>query len=74
MKTIPGDYTLRCRKCEGRLGRPKIVDQDKYNLVSTKYGAIVRICLECKQLWLGWMQELPNHKLKIILKMIDKEL
>ena len=71
---IAGDFSLRCRKCEGRLGRPKSVDPEKYGLVPNKFGAYVRVCSECGQLWLGYMQELPKGDLKIILKMIDKEL
>ena len=69
-----GDQTLRCPACEAHLGKPKIVKQEPYNLVPTKYGAVVRRCTDCYQLWLGYMVELPNHGLKIILKMIDKEL
>jgi uncharacterized Zn finger protein len=71
---IAGDFSLRCRKCEGRLSRPKCVDQEKYAIVPTSFGAIVRSCKECGQLWLGYMQELPNGEHKIILKKIDKEL
>lgn len=67
---VAGDFSLRCRKCEGRLGRPQRVDQDKYALVPTEFGAIVRICKECGQWWLGYMQ----GGQKIMLKMIDKEL
>lgn len=65
---------LRCRKCEGVLGKPGCVDQEKYNLVPTRHGAILRRCSECYQLWLGYIQELPNGGMKIILKMVDKEL
>ncbi len=71
---IAGDYSLRCRKCEGRLGRPKIVEQNNYALVPNEFGAIVRRCSECYQLWLGYMQMFPKGGQKIILKMIDKEL
>jgi len=74
MKAVPGNPALYCRKCEGVLGRPKIVDQEKYALVPTKFGAIVRMCKDCRQLWLGYMQTLPNDGHKIILKMIDKVL
>lgn len=70
---IAGDFSLRCRRCEGRLSRPKCVDQTKYAIVPTGFGAIVRRCSECYQLWLGYMQELPNGGQKIILKRIDKE-
>ncbi len=72
--SFAGDFSIRCRKCEGRLGKPKCVDQATYGLVPSKYGAIVRRCNECYQLWLGWMQEDPKGGRKIILKMIDKEL
>lgn len=65
---------LRCRKCEGVLGKPWCVDQEKYGLVPTLHGAILRRCSECYQLWLGYIQELPNGGMKIILKMVDKEL
>ena len=71
---IAGDFSLRCRKCEGRLGRSKIVDQHTYALVPTNFGALVRRCNECYQLWLGYMQMFPKGEQKIILKMIDKEL
>ena len=64
--------SLRCRKCEGELGKPKCVDQEKYHIVPTSHGEVVRRCSECHQLWLGYIQELPNHGIKIILKMIDK--
>ena len=65
---------LRCRKCEGVLGKPKCVDQEKYGLVPTCHGAIIRRCTDCYQLWLGYVQNLPNGGMKIILKMVDKEL
>jgi len=71
---IAGDPSLRCRKCEARLSSPKHVDPIKYGLVPTKHGAIIRICKECHQLWLGFMQATPNGGQKIIMKMIDKEL
>ena len=71
---IAGDPSLRCRRCEARLSRAKCVDQEKYALVPTKFGAIVRVCKECGQLWLGYMQESPKGGNKIILKKIDKEL
>lgn len=64
---------LRCRKCEDVLGEPKMVEQELYGLVPTEHGAIMRRCSGCFQLWLGYMQVLPNHKMKIIMKMIDKE-
>ncbi len=65
---------LRCRKCESVLNRPKCADQTKYSIVPTDHGAVVRQCLGCSQWWLGYMQELPNQTMKIILKMIDKVL
>lgn len=65
---------LRCRKCESKLGRPRKVLALKYGLVPNRHGAIIRDCTGCKQLWLGYVQELPNGNMKIILKMIDKEL
>ena len=68
------DQTLRCRACEAHLGKPMIVEQEKYNLVPTKYGAVVRTCTECSQIWLSYVVELRDHRLKIVLKMIDKEL
>lgn len=71
---IAGDFSLRCRKCEARLSRIKYVDQNKYAIVPTNYGAFVRTCKECGQLWLGYMQESPKGNWKIILKKIDKEL
>lgn len=75
MKAFPGgERFIRCRKCEDVLGRPKIVEQEKYALVPTRFGALVRVCKRCSQLWLGYMQMLPNDGHKIILKMIDKEL
>lgn len=74
MRAIPGNEALRCRKCEGQLSRPKIAEQEKYALVPTKFGAVVRNCMECHQLWLAWMQMLPNDGHKIIMKRIDKEL
>ncbi len=69
-----GERFLRCRKCEEALSKPKIVGQAKYALTPTNFGALVRKCMGCKQLWLGYMQELPTGGHKIILKMIDKEL
>jgi hypothetical protein len=74
MKAIPGNEALRCRKCEGQLSKPKIVNQEKYPIVPTRFGAIVRNCMECEQLWLAWMQETPKGGQKIVMKMIDKEL
>ncbi len=74
MDAVPGNPALYCRKCEGVLGRPKIADQEKYGLVPTAFGAIVRRCGSCYQLWLGYMQIFPKGSHKIILKMIDKEL
>jgi hypothetical protein len=62
-----------CRRCEGVLGKPKCVKQEDYALVPTDHGAVVRRCTECYQLWLAYIQELPNQKMKIIMKMIDKE-
>lgn len=76
MKAIPGSPALRCRKCEDMLGKPKCVNQEKYALVPTTFGALVRKCMakDCGQLWLGYMQISPKGGKKIILKMIDKEL
>lgn len=64
---------LYCVRCEGVLGKPKIVKQELYGLIPTEHGAIVRRCSECFQLWLGYIQMLPNHKMKIVMKRIDKE-
>lgn len=74
MEAVPGNPAIRCRKCEGWLSAPRNADQNKYALVPTKYGAFVRTCKECGQLWLGYMLLLPKDEWKIILKMIDKEL
>lgn len=71
---IAGDYALRCRKCEGKLDKPRFAWQVRYGLEPNEHGAVVRACPECKQLWLGYMMKLPDHELKIILKMVDKEL
>jgi len=73
---IPGDDRLRCRKCESYLSIPKKVNPIDYALVENRHGAVVRKCIdeECSQLWLGYVQELPNGTFKIILKMIDKVL
>ena len=68
---------LRCVKCESVLGKPQIVDRDKvveYGIVLNRHGAILRRCTECYQLWLGYVQELPNGAMKIIMKRVDKEL
>jgi len=68
---------IYCRKCESALGKPVIVARDKvvlYGIVLNRHGAILRRCPECVQLWVGYVQELPNQKMKIILKMVDKEL
>jgi hypothetical protein len=67
---------LYCARCEGVLGKPKCVDREKiekYGIVPTEHGAVVRRCTECYQLWLGYIQLLPNHRMKIIMKRIDKE-
>ncbi len=74
MRAFPGNPGLYCRKCEEILGKPKVVKQENYSLVPTSFGALVRRCSGCKQLWLGYMQVLPKGGHKIILKMIDKEL
>ena len=76
MKAIPGDESIRCRKCEDRLSNITYVDPSKYGLVPNRFGAILRKCLakDCGQLWLGYMQELPKGGTKIIMKMIDKRL
>lgn len=74
MKAFPGNPAVYCTKCEDVLGVPKRVDPEKYALVPTKFGAVVRMCKGCEQLWLGYMQELPDAGHKIILKMIDKML
>jgi len=75
MKAFPGgERFLRCRACEEALGRLKAVPQEKYGLMPTSFGAILRTCRGCGQLWLGYMQMLPNSQHKIIMKMIDKEL
>ena len=69
---FPGDYTLRCRACEAQLGPPKTAEAAKYGLVENKHGAVVRMCSGCHQLWLGFVQQLPNLGLKVCMKMIDK--
>lgn len=75
MEAFPGgERFIRCRACEEALDRPKIVPQAKYGIVPTNFGALLRVCGGCKQLWLGYMQELPKGGHKIIMKMIDKEL
>lgn len=66
--------TVKCVKCEAPLGRPKKVDPERYNLVPNKHGAVVRVCGDCGQLWLGYVQELQNGGIKIIMKSIDKVL
>ena len=71
-KPVPGDYVLRCRKCEDKLGRVKTVNPAKYGIAVNVHGAVVRECMGCRQLWLSYVAELPNHRMKIILKMIDK--
>ena len=63
---------IRCRKCEGELGTPIQVEQAKYGVESTKHGAVVRQCNECRQWWLAYIQILENDSFKILLKMIDK--
>ena len=74
MRAFPGNPALYCRRCEDILSRPKIVKQVRYALMPTRFGALVRRCVGCGQLWLGYMQMLPNGGHKIIMKMIDKEL
>ena len=74
MEAFQGNPALRCRKCEGQLSASKCVDPEKYGLVPNKFGAILRVCKDCVQLWLGYMQEDSKGGQKIILKMIDKEL
>lgn len=70
---IAGDQRLRCRKCEYYLSNPQKVKPEAFGIVKNKHGAVVRKCMnkECNQFWLGYVQELPNCKMKIILKMID---
>ena len=63
-----------CRKCEAALSKPRLAQQEKYNIVPTWHGAVIRTCTGCYQLWLGYVQQLPNQGIKIILKMVDKEL
>ena len=66
-----------CRKCENALGKPNVVAKEKvelYGIVPNEFGVITRRCPVCVQLWLGYVQKLPNQKMKIIMKMIDKEL
>ena len=68
---------LRCVRCEGVLGKPQVVPREKietYGIVPNRHGAILRRCTECYQLWVGYVQEMPNFGIKIILKRIDKEL
>jgi len=69
-----GDYTLRCRACEAQLGKARIVTPAVYGLVENKHGATVRMCrgCGCKQLWLSWVEQLPNLVMKVRMKMIDK--
>lgn len=67
-----GDGRIRCRKCEGYLNRALVVTPESYGLIKNKHGAVARTCADCKQLWLVYVQELPNHSMKIIAKMIDK--
>lgn len=68
---MPGDYTLRCRACEAQLGRPMAVAAIKYGLVENKHGAVVRECQGCKQKWLGFVMQLPNLGMKVVMKKID---
>jgi len=74
MRAVPGNHLVRCRRCEEILSVPRHVEPEKYGVVPTKYGAIVRHCGHCGQLWLGYMQTLPKGGYKIIMKKIDKEL
>jgi len=74
MANIAGDYSLRCRKCEGKLSRPIEVDPAIYGLVPNKHGAVLRRCLKCWQLWLGYIELLPDKKMKIIQKCVDRVL
>jgi len=70
--TFPGDYTLRCRACEAQLDRPVAVEPSKYGVTPNKHGAVIRQCKACKQLWLGYVQQLPNLNIKVCMKMVDK--
>lgn len=67
-----GDYALRCRACEAQLDRPTAVKPADYGLVENKHGAVIRKCKGCNQLWLGFVQQLPNLGLKVCMKKIDK--
>lgn len=71
---IAGDDRVRCRVCEGFLSVPQKVKASRYGIVENKYGCAVRKCMNeaCNQFYVGYMQELPNGGIKIILKMIDK--
>jgi len=71
---IAGDYRVRCRVCESFLSVPQKVKPIDYGLIDNKYGATVRKCMneQCNQFYVCYMQELPDFKTKIILKMIDK--
>ena len=69
--------SVYCRKCESVLGKPQVVEKKKiveYGIVANEHGAVLRRCPNCIQLWLGYMQEFPKGSMKIILKMVDKEL
>lgn len=69
--------SVYCRKCESALSKPQIVPRDKivkYGIVINRHGAILRRCPNCVQLWLAYMQEFPKGSMKIIMKMVDKEL
>jgi len=69
---IAGDYTLRCRRCEGKISRPVVVNPTIYGVQPNRHGAVIRKCKECGQLWLGYVQQLPNQRMKIVQKAIDK--
>jgi len=68
----PGDYTLRCRHCEGKLGVPVRVTPEDYGVVPNSHGAVVRKCLKCHKTWLGFMSELPSMGLKHVMKVVDR--
>jgi hypothetical protein len=68
---------LYCRKCEGVLSRPRAVPAEnlvKYRIPINEHGAIIRCCMGCCQLWLGYIELYPKGSMKIIMKMIDKVL
>jgi hypothetical protein len=73
-KNYAGNPGLRCRKCEDWLDTPTQIQIDhvKHGIQPNRHGVVIRQCLGCKQRWLGYVQELPNCKMKIILKKVDK--